>query len=256
MKLLTVPMSQREANEFVANYHRHNLPPRGALFQVGASDGERLVGVAIVGRPVARLLQDGFTAEVTRCCVLPAAPKGSCSFLYGACWRAARALGYRKLVTYTLAEESGAEPARRGVEADRRGDQGARARLVARWPLTSVATDLRPAKAAMGGRLMPKHTPGPWKVEDPIHGVLSIVVGDTPAEWRDVAQLGLRDADMPAGVVRANARLISAAPDLLACAEDFLRLLTYTGDDAADFAGNIEDRTRAAIAKATGIRGS
>jgi hypothetical protein len=101
-------MTQREANEFVAAFHRHNKPVRGALFQVGASDGERLVGVGIAGRPVARMLQDGVTAEVLRCCVLDDAPKGSCSFLYGALWRAAKALGWRKLVTYTLASESGA----------------------------------------------------------------------------------------------------------------------------------------------------
>jgi hypothetical protein len=106
--LHAVPMTQREANEFVAVFHRHNLPPRGALFQVGASDGERLVGVALVGRPVARLLQNGATAEVLRCCVIDDAPKGTCSFLYGACWRAAKALGWRKLITYTLQSESGA----------------------------------------------------------------------------------------------------------------------------------------------------
>lgn len=107
-RLSAVPMTQREASEFVAAFHRHNKPPRGALFQVGASDGERLVGVAMVGRPVSRTLQDGATAEVLRCCVLDDAPKGSCSFLYGACWRAAKALGWRKLITYTLATESGA----------------------------------------------------------------------------------------------------------------------------------------------------
>jgi hypothetical protein len=70
-------------------------------------DGET-IGVAIVGRPVARALQDGFTAEVTRTCTLPGAPKGAVSFLYSACRRAAFALGYRKLITYTLASESGA----------------------------------------------------------------------------------------------------------------------------------------------------
>ncbi len=108
MSLHAVPMTQREANEFVAAFHRHNKPVRFAVFQVGASDGERLVGVAIAGRPIARMLEDGVTAEVLRCCVLDDAPKGTCSFLYGACWRAAKALGWRKLVTYTLQSESGA----------------------------------------------------------------------------------------------------------------------------------------------------
>jgi hypothetical protein len=92
----------------VTNFHRHNAAPVGGVFAVGASDGARLVGVAIVGRPVARGLQDGGTLEVTRCCVVDDAPKGTPSALYAACWRAALALGWRRLVTYTLQAESGA----------------------------------------------------------------------------------------------------------------------------------------------------
>ena len=107
-KLKAVPTLLSEANEFVANFHRHNKPVTGARFSIGVSDGERLVGVAIVGRPVARALQDGLTAEVVRCCVTDDAPKGSCSFLYAACWRAWRAMGGAKLITYTLQSEGGA----------------------------------------------------------------------------------------------------------------------------------------------------
>jgi hypothetical protein len=103
-----VPCFLKEATEFVANFHRHNIAPVGGVFAVGASDGQRLVGVAIVGRPVSRNMQDGGTLEVTRCCVVDDAPKGSCSALYAACWRAARALGWRRLVTYTLQVEGGA----------------------------------------------------------------------------------------------------------------------------------------------------
>lgn len=103
-----VPMSIREANDFVANFHRHNKPVQGAKFAIGASDGEQLVGVAIVGRPISRHLDDGVTAEVTRCCVLNQAPKGTPSFLYARCWRAWSAMGGERLVTYTLASESGA----------------------------------------------------------------------------------------------------------------------------------------------------
>ncbi len=101
-------MTLREASEFVANYHRHNKPPQGGLFAVGAGDGASLVGVAIVGRPVARALDQGETVEVTRCCVVDNAPKGTCSFLYARCWQAAKALGWRRLITYTLQSESGA----------------------------------------------------------------------------------------------------------------------------------------------------
>ena len=102
-----VPMSLAEANEFVANFHRHNKPVQGAKFSIGASDGQRLIGVAIVGRPVARRLDDGITSEVTRCCVLDDAPKGACSLLYSRAWRAWQAMGGQRLVTYTLQSESG-----------------------------------------------------------------------------------------------------------------------------------------------------
>jgi hypothetical protein len=110
MSITAVPMDLREANEFVANFHRHNKPVPGARFSIGASDGKQLVGVAIVGRPVARRLQQqgGGVAEVVRCCVKNNAPKGACSFLYAACWRAWRAMGGTRLITYTLQTESGA----------------------------------------------------------------------------------------------------------------------------------------------------
>lgn len=108
MSLDAIPISFAEASAFVLSFHRHNRPPRGSLFQVACSDGDRMVGVAITGRPIARMLQDGVTAEVLRVCVLDDAPLGTCSFLYATSWRAARALGWRRLVTYTLGEESGA----------------------------------------------------------------------------------------------------------------------------------------------------
>ena len=107
MKLVAVPIDRDEARSFVTSHHRHSMAPYGYRFAVGASDGERLVGVATCGTPVARLLTDGVTAEVTRCCVLEDAPTGTPSFLYAACWRAWRAMGGRKLVTYTLQSESG-----------------------------------------------------------------------------------------------------------------------------------------------------
>lgn len=108
MSVTIVPCFLGEAQEFVANFHRHNAAPRGGVFAVGASDGDDLVGVAIVGRPIARLMQDGGTLEVTRCCVRDGAPKGSNSALYATSWRACKALGWRRLITYTLQAESGA----------------------------------------------------------------------------------------------------------------------------------------------------
>ncbi len=105
MSLEIVPMSMQDARAFVDHIHRHHRAPQSGLFAVGVAKDNVVVGVAIVGRPIARCLQDEWTAEVTR--VATDGSKNACSMLYGACWRAARALGYRKLVTYTLSQESG-----------------------------------------------------------------------------------------------------------------------------------------------------
>ncbi len=108
MTLFAVPVDLEEATHFVASFHRHSqqrLP--SYKFAIGCSDDSNLVGVAIVGRPP-RGLQDGFTMNVARNCVIDDAPKGCCSFLYAACWRAWRAMGGRRLITYTLQTESGA----------------------------------------------------------------------------------------------------------------------------------------------------
>jgi hypothetical protein len=100
------PTTLREANAYVAELHRHSKPVRGQKFSFGATVDDRLIGVAIVGRPNARLLQDGLTAEVLRVCT--DGTRNACSFLYARSWQAARAMGYRRLVTYTLQSESGA----------------------------------------------------------------------------------------------------------------------------------------------------
>lgn len=104
-RLALQPITLRQARAYVELHHRHSKPPWGMKFALGAAIGDELVGVAIVGRPVARHLDDAWTLEVLRVCTTGA--KNVCSFLYGAAWRAARALGYRKLVTYTLASEPG-----------------------------------------------------------------------------------------------------------------------------------------------------
>lgn len=106
MKLDIVPVSLKEANTFVKRYHRHHRPVVGHKFSIGATDGENIVGVAIVGRPVSRYLDNGLTLEVTRCCT--DGTRNACSILYGAAWRAAKAMGYKKLITYILESENGA----------------------------------------------------------------------------------------------------------------------------------------------------
>lgn len=103
--LQLAPMSLKAASAFIAEHHRHNKPPQGGLFAVGARVGEKLVGVAIIGRPVARMLADGKTCEVTRLCT--DGTPNCCSLLYGAAARAAKALGYRRIITYILASEPG-----------------------------------------------------------------------------------------------------------------------------------------------------
>ena len=126
MSLQAVPVKLSEAIEYVRNFHRHNKPPAGGLFAVGVSDGNSLVGVAIVSRPVSRHMDNGETAEVIRCCVNDDAPKGSCSFLYARCWQACKALGWKKLITYTLQSESGASLKGAGwkVIAELKGSNG------------------------------------------------------------------------------------------------------------------------------------
>lgn len=105
--LRVCPLTLGDARAFVGRHHRHHRAPQGGLWALGLMRGEDVVGATIVGRPVARHNDDGWTAEVTRLCVVEGVPNG-CSMLYGAAWRAARALGYRRLITYTLVSEPGA----------------------------------------------------------------------------------------------------------------------------------------------------
>lgn len=101
-----VPVEFKVACEFIEKEHRHHKPPKGHKFSIGLKEGERLVGVAIVGRPVSRIIQrDGFTLEVTRCCT--DGTKNACSALYAACWRVVKELGYTGLITYILNSETG-----------------------------------------------------------------------------------------------------------------------------------------------------
>jgi hypothetical protein len=100
-------MTLREARAFVDRHHRHHRAPQGGLFAIGAAVGDEVVAVVIVGKPVARMNDDDYTAEVTRLAAIEGTPN-ACSMLYAAAWRAARAMGYRRLITYTLQTELGA----------------------------------------------------------------------------------------------------------------------------------------------------
>jgi hypothetical protein len=104
--LVIVPMTLDEANVFVEQHHRTHRPVVSHKFSLGvATTDGAIVGVVIVGRPVARHLDDGWTLEVTRCCT--DGTKNAASCLYAAAWRATRALGYRRCVTYTAQTEPG-----------------------------------------------------------------------------------------------------------------------------------------------------
>ena len=106
MSLASLPIDLDEANEFVRLHHRHHRAVVGHKFSIGAVNENKIVGVVIVGRPVARQRDDGLTLEVTRLCT--DGTRNACSFLYGAAARATFALGYKKIGTYILASENGA----------------------------------------------------------------------------------------------------------------------------------------------------
>lgn len=117
-RLTVIPVSLADANEFVSAHHRHHKRVTGHKFSIGVADAtEALRGVAIVGRPVARARDDGRTLEVTR--VATDGCPNACSALYGAAWRAARAMGYERIGTYTLASEPGTSLRAAGWRATR-----------------------------------------------------------------------------------------------------------------------------------------
>ena len=106
MALELSPITLREAFAYVEANHRHHNAPQGGMFAIAIAEEDSVRGVVIVGRPVARMASDGWTAEVTRLCT--DGVRNGPSMLYRAAWRASRAMGYRKLITYTLPEEGGA----------------------------------------------------------------------------------------------------------------------------------------------------
>ena len=101
-----IPVSLKEANSYVEQLHRHHQPVVRDKWRIGVADSNgKLVGVAQVGRPVSRMLDDGKTLEVLRCCT--DGTHNACSFLYSHCAKIAKEFGYKKIITYILATESG-----------------------------------------------------------------------------------------------------------------------------------------------------
>lgn len=105
MGLRVIPLSLKEGNAFVAEHHRHHKPTQGHKFSIGADYDGKLVGAAIAGRPVARMVDFRRVLEVTR--LVTDGTHNACSLLYSACARAAKAMGYEKIQTYILETEDG-----------------------------------------------------------------------------------------------------------------------------------------------------
>ena len=105
--LEVVPLTLKTANEFVDKYHTHNKKVVGCKFCIGAKANNSLEAVAIVGRPVARKLDDGFTVEILRLCTKQTGIKNLCSLLYSRSWRLWKLMGGKRIITYTLEEENG-----------------------------------------------------------------------------------------------------------------------------------------------------
>jgi len=114
LQLRVRPITLRAANDFVQTHHRHNgrTSRDGGKFALACEVGRDLVGVAIVGNPLSATYMNkenyGYVAEVLRTCTNDRAPKGAVSFLYGACTRVCRDMGFDRLISYTLTDESGA----------------------------------------------------------------------------------------------------------------------------------------------------
>lgn len=115
-----VPITLRDARRYVAAHHRHNEPPRGHKWSIGLQRDDQLVGVVIASSPIARAANDGRTIELIR--VTTEGDRNACSRLYAAACRAAAAMGYRRVITYTLAEEPGTSLRAAGFVEDARLD--------------------------------------------------------------------------------------------------------------------------------------
>lgn len=178
-RLTVVPITFRIAEAYVRKYHRHNPPSRGVKFAIGVCDDEgRLRGVAMVGRPIARSYDDGLTIEVNRTAT-DGCPNAN-SALYGAAWRIAGAMGYRRMITYTQGTESGASLRAAGMTRVR--DIPARKG----WADSSVALKAMRDPVGTGG--VPRVL---WSIGEPVGAELSAL-----GTWNDedgVDQMSLWD---------------------------------------------------------------
>lgn len=100
-----IPLKLKQANKFIIDHHRHHNKVQGHKFSIGLHVNDKLVGVAVCGRPVSRHLDNGYILEITRLCT--DGTKNACSKLYSSCAKIAKELGYNKIITYILDSETG-----------------------------------------------------------------------------------------------------------------------------------------------------
>lgn len=100
------PIELKDANAYIEANHRHHKKVQGHRFSIAALDEDNhIVGVAVVGRPVARKTCQRSILEVTRLCT--EGGKNVCSFLYSAAARVGKELGYASIQTFILSTEPG-----------------------------------------------------------------------------------------------------------------------------------------------------
>jgi hypothetical protein len=117
------PISRELAKSFINNNHRHNSAPVADKFRVGLFEDDLLIGVGIAGNPIARKQMDGLTIEITRVCVLPD-KTNACSQIYARMKRIAQLMGYTRIITYTLDNESGSSLKAIGAKIDHKVSKG------------------------------------------------------------------------------------------------------------------------------------
>lgn len=161
MGLKVVPVTLGRAKEFIAVHHRHNKPPIGAAFCVGVEDDSgTLVGVAVAARPASRFQDDGVTLDVKRCCT--DGTPNSISMLYGACRRAAKALGWHKLITYTLESEPGTSLKASGWTLAHVGRPNVGQKYA---PFAAANTRLKPRTDIFGDTWQPEDAKQRWEID-------------------------------------------------------------------------------------------
>ena len=112
------PLPLKQAKRFISEHHSHNKAPSFHIFSIGVKYKGQPVGVGCVSMPTARALMDGYSCEITRLCVSDDAPKNACSFLYGRLCRAAFAMGYQRIYTYSLESERASSIKASGFKID------------------------------------------------------------------------------------------------------------------------------------------